>query len=267
MENSFQVGSSGQSDGSLLANGSPFESIAVHLSRFVQVGRALESRLACAEEKVKRLERELQEAHALFDRLLRDEKAKNTEAAVELHKAKNQTQAHKEAEQMVRMQFSTVGAELQKRTAELKQFQERWSAILQREAEAKALLAESEKNVAARQDLEKKLAEAEKTIAEEREMRRKAREQTSAYRKELEHAVRSVDAMLDARSRERVEARTQNQRQAAATESQAQQTRPSVTIKPGMSWMAPRASHDDNPSEMFQAELESWRQSPLSPST
>jgi hypothetical protein len=213
------------------------------------------------------LERELQEAHSLFDRLLRDEKGKNTEAAVALHKAKNQAQAHKEAEQMVRMQFSSVGAELQKRTAELKQFQEHWSAILQREAEAKALLVESEKGVAVRAELERKLAEAERTIADEREMRRKAKEQTSAYRKELEHAVRSVDAMLEARSRERIATRTQTQKQAEAVQEKAHQSRPSVTIKPGMSWMSPRASHDDKPLEVFQAELEGWRESPLSPST
>lgn len=264
MENPFQVTASPTGpDLASLAGGSAFESVATHLGRFIQIGRALESRLVMSEERVRNLELELKEAHTLFDRMMKDEKTKNTDAALELAKMKSQLQAQREAEQLLKMQFSSVGAELQKRTAELKQFQERWSQILQREAEAKTILAKNEQNVVRMQELERRLSEAEKTIADERELRRKAREQTVAYRSELEHAVKTVDTLLAARASSKAQARVTQAEDTTSKRQDAQRQQAkgsSVSIKPGISWMSPRASHDDNPSKLFETELESWRE-------
>ena len=264
MENPFQVTASPTGpDLASLASGSAFESVATHLGRFIQIGRALEARLVMSEERVRNLERELKEAHTLFDRMMKDEKTRNTDAALELAKMKSQLQAQREAEQLLKMQFSSVGAELQKRSAELKQFQERWSQILQREAEAKTILAKNEQTVIRMQELERRLSEAEKTIADERELRRKAREQTVAYRSELEHAVKTVDTLLAARASSKAQARVAQAEDTAPKRPDAQRQQAkgsSVSIKPGMSWMSPRASHDDNPSKLFETELESWRE-------
>ena len=267
------MGSSNQSQGTENSSNSSwsthrtsaFEAIALQLDQFLKVGRALEARLAQSEEKNHRLERELKEAHALYDRLLRDERTKNTEAAISAHRLHGKLKAHQEAEQMVKMQFSSLSAELQSRTAELKQFQERWSTVLQREAEAKTILSESDANRRAREETEKRLQAAEATIAEERELRRKAREQTAAYRRELEHAVRSVDAITEARTREWA-AKSQAKVPMPQAAAQAPKVSDAVKIQAGMSWMSPRASHDDNPAEMFEAELASWRDSSLAPS-
>jgi DNA repair exonuclease SbcCD ATPase subunit len=266
MDSPFQVTASPTGpDLASLASGSAFESVANHLGRFIQIGRALESRLVMSEERVRHLERELKEAHTLFDRMMKDEKAKNTDAALELAKVKSQLQAQREAEQLLKMQFSSVGAELQKRSAELKQFQERWSQILQREAEAKTILAKNEQTISRIQELERRLSEAEKTIADERELRRKAREQTVAYRSELEHAVKTVDTLLAARASSKAQARVApgpvDEAAPKRQDVQRQQSKSaSVSIQPGMSWMSPRASHDDNPSKLFETELESWRE-------
>jgi hypothetical protein len=115
--------------------------------------------------------------------------------------------------------------------------------------------------------MEKRLQAAESTIAEEREMRKKAKEQVSAYRRELEHAVRSIEAMSQVRVREQRAERVhvENTQSARGTPSPRTPSASSIKVQPGMSWMSPRASSDDNPSEMFEAELASWRDAPLAP--
>jgi hypothetical protein len=242
--------------------------MALALDQFVHFGRALEAKLIKTEEKVARLERELKEAHSLYDRLLRDEKTKSTEAALGLNKLQSKLKAQQEAEQLIRVQFDSLSSELATKTAELKQYQERWSSVLQREAEAKVILADSEVQREQRLTLEKRLQQAEATIAEEREMRKKAKDQVGAYRRELEHAVRSVEALSQMRAREHQEYRAATPR---ATQTEPEQSggsaRQLFKIQPGMSWMSPRASSDDNPAELFEAELESWRDRPLHPQT
>jgi len=249
-----------------------FDTIALALDQFIHFGRALEAKLMKTEEKVAQLERELKEAHALYDRLLRDEKTKSTEAALSSSKLQSKLKAHQESEQLIRVQFSSLSSELAAKNAELKQYQERWSSVLQREAEAKVILADSEVQREQRLTLEKRLQQAEATVSEEREMRKKAKEQVAAYRRELEHAVRSVEAMSQARVREHAELRSSKGRyapeaheQAPPSSSERETPRSTFKIQPGMSWMSPRASSDDNPAELFEAELASWRDRPLAP--
>ena len=178
-------------------NPSAFDTAAHQLTQFIALAKNTENALHHERARSSKLESELKEAHALYDRLLKEEKARQTELSVQFHRMKNNYLSQLEEEKNLKVQLQLLGQEHAKTKQELEKYQVAWSKVLDREREAKEIIRESEQNTKRREELQRRVELAERTVQQERELREKMEKQARLYRDELDRELRSLDVAMD----------------------------------------------------------------------
>ncbi len=176
---------------------SAFETAAHQMSQFIGLAKATESALHQERDRSLKLESELKEAHALYDRLLKEEKARQTEISVQFHRMKTNYLSQLEEEKNLKVQMQLLGQDHLRIKQELEKYQSAWSKVLDREREAKEIIRESENSARKMAELQKRLELAERTVQQEREIREKMEKQARLYRDELDRELRTLDHAMD----------------------------------------------------------------------
>jgi chromosome segregation ATPase len=184
------------------------------LEGLVGAARAMEAALSHERGRARKLEAELHDAHSLYDRLIRDEKARANENEAQVSKFRAALSTHEDHARQLQDKFRSLSAEFVKVRDELGQYRAAWAGVLQREREAKMVLADSARRTEKLDELEARSRELGEALNAEKERRGQAERHAAKYQAELQHAlvrIHSAEAKFAELSKE-IQVLTQSKR-------------------------------------------------------
>lgn len=159
------------------------------LESVVLATQQIEVSLQHERAKSARLERTLIDTKANYDRLLSEAKAVHEQNRVQLEKFRNVAKEAQEQERSMALKQSETLAELKRAESELQHYKKAWGEVLQREKEAKLVIAENEDLKQRIQIIENRKQGLEEALRSELRRREEAEKQIEAGREELQKAL------------------------------------------------------------------------------
>ena len=159
------------------------------LDAFVSAARHLEGTLAQERSRYRKLQEEMLERQASHERNIKELEIRNRELSIKETRLEAALDEFRDNESRLTKQTQQLALEAKKLKEELTQYKTAWAEVLQREREAKMILAESQNTNKRIQDLERRLNEATTTVTTERAEREQAERHSKSYQLELKNAL------------------------------------------------------------------------------
>jgi chromosome segregation ATPase len=151
--------------------------------------RALESALHQEKEKSRKLAADLAAQSTAQEQALQELRTRNRELELNQEKYKAAVSLHLENENKISQQYKGLNAEYLRLRDELNQYRAAWAEVLQREKEAKLIIAEGDKARERIRDLERQLDSALGEQAESRKRIEQLERHSKSYQEELQAAL------------------------------------------------------------------------------
>jgi hypothetical protein len=159
------------------------------LEGFIQATRQLEAALQQERARSRKLQDDFKHAQSTYERLLSESQSRARELELDEAKAKASLAAHEANEKTFQSRLDQIAGELRKTQAELSRYRAAWAGVLQREKEAKLILADSEANARKMARLEAALKAAESGLQAEKEAREQTTRHAKSYQNELQNTL------------------------------------------------------------------------------
>lgn len=140
-------------------------------------------------EMGRKLQAELSRAMSAYDRAVKDAEMKDRELALaqrQYEMIKSQTDSQ---DSQLKRQLQFIESERNKLHRELKQYQSAWSGVLEREREAKEIIAEGEGFRKSAEELGARVSQKEQELKQECQAREQAERHAKSYQLELQNAL------------------------------------------------------------------------------
>ena len=151
--------------------------------------RHLESALQKERRKSRGLQEELNNAHAMFDRLVHEEKARCGELTVEVGRIRSQLVRQEQLGAELRQKCQAVDQQRRQAVEELKRYQSAWSTVVDREREAQLLVEESRRAIESAREQEQKLKALAQALESEKAAREQVERHAQGYQAELQSTL------------------------------------------------------------------------------
>ncbi len=159
------------------------------LDSFIVAAKHLETTLATERSQNRRLREEIAEREHIFDRQKKDSEVRVRELSISESKLRAALTQFQENERKLLTRSQSMTAELQKVRDELNQYRSAWNEVLQREREAKMILADSEHSARRLSELEATSRDLGSALKQERTRREQAERHAQSYQLELKNAL------------------------------------------------------------------------------
>lgn len=163
--------------------------VADKLESLIGYIRQMETALTQERGRARKLRDEWAEAHSLYQQATKDAEARMRELTFNEGRLKAQLQQHEESDTEIKKQIAQIQGELSRTRDELRQYQNAWSSVLQREREAKMIILDAENTRKVLADTEKNAALVAEQLQAEKTLREQLERHSKSYQLELQAAL------------------------------------------------------------------------------